>query len=112
MYCQTELELVPHTNPGGTKRCKKCHVIFFITQEEEILRITWERTKIGNRYYCAKIYPGPTGNAPEFVIYYCSEGENSPTPPIWRELFRWNFIPELWFPNNFSDKIKTHIPFL
>lgn len=115
IYCQQECKVVSLSDVATSlkTRCPACRALFlFDNTDENIMTIIWGETKIGNKYYCAKLYPGPTGNAPEFVTYHRHEYESSWEPRSWSVLFRWNFIPELWNPENFSTKMRTHIPFL
>lgn len=63
---------------------------------------------INNHKYYIKSYDGVTGNAPEFIIYSFNPVEGE---PIWKEIVRWNFIPD-WTPQTASQEIAKILVFL
>ena len=113
LYCQQYCS-ISHTgiSPANSKiftaNCLSCYVSFsfFDSVETEIAIIAWTNL---NKYF-VKIYPGPTGNAPLFIVYYSktlSDGTRE-----WYDMIRFNFIPPDWTPQNAAEKIQSLKVFL
>jgi hypothetical protein len=85
--------------------CDPCKAIFRMSGEE-YFSITWLSVRSNNRKYDIKLYPGITGNAPEFVVYSTDDDKS------WKNVMRLDFIPQDWTPQNAADKLKTALLFL
>jgi hypothetical protein len=116
LYCQHYCSIT-HTGKNVndqkifTANCLSCYVTFQFFKEfsAEIAVIIWTNIFFGGKEFCVKIYPGPTGNAPAFIIYYSkilSDGTKG-----WYDLMRFDFILD-WIPQNAAEKIQSLKVFL
>src|SRR5271154_3437156 len=109
LYCQRTISthMLDHTRMDFN--CNHCNANFNCISGV-IISILWRNIKIDGREYCVKMYPGPTGNAPSFIIYYIKKGGSGLSS--WCDLLRFDFIPQNWTPQNIAQKIKELLPYL
>lgn len=92
-------------------QCPSCKSFYrtLANQEGALLSISW-RVLVGTHEYFIKSYDGCTGNAPEFVIAFHTQGLDGKW--YWEEIKRFDFVPKDWTPQNSAHKLKTYLPFL
>jgi len=114
-YCHQPCTLIAYSIVAETIpwECQNgCNATFRLLRDGSPVSITWKGVKIKGRNYWIKIYDGVTGNAPEFTVScYASIEHNMHGIYYWKEIIRWDFIPD-WTPQNAAEHLSNYLAFL
>jgi hypothetical protein len=110
-YCHRGCLIVPNQKVEKIVRwkCYNCDSLFKYLEDGGLICIHWRMLYIKGHSYFVKLYDGVTGNAPEFVI--SSTAMDDWGEIYWREIIRWDFIPD-WTPHNAEANLAKVLPFL
>jgi hypothetical protein len=108
LYCHQDCSITHTDHKISTANCLSCYVAFsfFDGNGAEITVITWSHIFVDGKKYIVKIYPGRTGNAPEFIVFYSKDVSRFQETLEWHDIIRFDFIPD-WTPQNIKEKIKS-----